>query len=295
MRRNDLPWISTHFLWGLLLRGFLWFRSIVFAGGPARIPGQITFSLTLSHRSPTPTADGILFIPIGIFSVTSPVIELVGPILPFVATAPVAVPAAAATAPAPLSAFAPPDRFFHRLLWCSRRFASGVPDSRVDGLAQFAPEPHLRKGLHDLWPAAADAIVEALCLSHRSPVEEAQELRAETFRRTIIGGPDRHTCIEIQQVRLLKPLRHQRLHVTAVEHPRGTLKLDLGPGLCHVRHFSLCHDTANSAKKSTGFGKQRLLWSLQHHLSGCTTHNAHNELQRISLFLKSLSEFFGSL
>ena len=115
-------------------------------------------------------------------------------------------------------------------LWCChQRFASGVPNSRVDGLSswrlrrdlveimlislldmgtvvvsqcgpclpKFAPEPHLRKGLHDLRPAW-------IC-STKSGLSSENHAIVNIVRGIYIYIPDSHYPSRIPESNLVDP------------------------------------------------------------------------------------------
>mmetsp|Transcript_43771 Transcript_43771/g.135216 ORF Transcript_43771/g.135216 Transcript_43771/m.135216 type:complete len:349 (+) Transcript_43771:1491-2537(+) len=90
------------------------------------------------------------------------------------------------------------------------------PDLDPEPLPEVPPEAHLRELHHDCLPVPPHAVVLPLRLRERGAVQRAEELRAVALGRAVVGRAQRHPGVEVQEPRLVVPLREQHLRLAVV-------------------------------------------------------------------------------
>mmetsp|Transcript_47877 Transcript_47877/g.154404 ORF Transcript_47877/g.154404 Transcript_47877/m.154404 type:complete len:398 (-) Transcript_47877:550-1743(-) len=278
----------------------------VVASAPPRIPRRVPLPVLLSvSAAPSTAISAPLSIPIvpsvplaATFGLSIRcVLKTIAPSFPTLATtsAP-ALAAASAPLPAPAPARSP------RTLGGRRRrgglglgrLAGGVPNPAVYGVAQVSPKPQLRKRLHDDWPIATHTIAELLRLRNGGTVQQAQELCSAPLRSTIVCRTNWHAGIELEEVRLLKPICKQTRSLTRVIHAAAAKGRDR-PALRGHGDLALADEAADRAEQPTRLREERLLWALEHLSGGLPTHGTDQQLQRGALLVQALPQLLRRL
>mmetsp|Transcript_49326 Transcript_49326/g.130383 ORF Transcript_49326/g.130383 Transcript_49326/m.130383 type:complete len:211 (-) Transcript_49326:55-687(-) len=117
---------------------------------------------------------------------------------------------------------------------------------------------------------------------------------AEALGCTVVGRSDRGTCVQLQQLCLLKPLGQQRLHLAVVVRARPPVG-DQAATLRLLGHHALAREAAHGAQQPAGLRKESLLGALEHLGSRLSPHGRDEHLKGLPLLVEALPQLVGRL